>query len=283
MGAALTYARRYALFALVGIAGEDDLDAPDTLAEPSPQPERQPDQASPRRPPHGTVHRPHKQPALDPGSSKQLRDLLLTEINDLKAGDDLALWAHRRLPSKNALAAEDARLVEAAYQVLLETNITSEPHDPSAALPTAKLKPTPLDTVTAVSPPAMTTEPQVTPLTKPVRRRNKAHLLFVGTQPCLICKRAPCDAHHLKFAQPRALGRKVSDEFTVPLCRAHHQELHRHGNEAAWWTNLQIAAIQVAKHLWQESPIHGAPSSANLLATSNVDPTVHTVPTGGRT
>src|SRR5579863_9740232 len=35
MGAALTYARRYALFALVGIAGEDDLDAPD-LASPSP-------------------------------------------------------------------------------------------------------------------------------------------------------------------------------------------------------------------------------------------------------
>ena len=29
MGAALTYARRYALFTLVGIAGEDDLDAPD--------------------------------------------------------------------------------------------------------------------------------------------------------------------------------------------------------------------------------------------------------------
>ena len=31
MGAALTYARRYALFTLVGIAGEDDLDAPDLL------------------------------------------------------------------------------------------------------------------------------------------------------------------------------------------------------------------------------------------------------------
>ena len=32
MGAALTYARRYVLFALVGIAGEDDLDAPDLNA-----------------------------------------------------------------------------------------------------------------------------------------------------------------------------------------------------------------------------------------------------------
>jgi hypothetical protein len=59
----------------------------------------------------------------------------------------------------------------------------------------------------------------------------------------MICQRKPCDAHHLKFAQPRALGRKVSDEFTVPLCRDHHNELHRHGNETAWWANLNIAPI----------------------------------------
>jgi hypothetical protein len=36
MGAALTYARRHALFALVGIAGEDDLDAPDVVTGPPP-------------------------------------------------------------------------------------------------------------------------------------------------------------------------------------------------------------------------------------------------------
>src|SRR5271166_2265463 len=36
MGAALTYARRYALFTLVGIAGEDDLDAPDLNAPTAP-------------------------------------------------------------------------------------------------------------------------------------------------------------------------------------------------------------------------------------------------------
>ena len=73
----------------------------------------------------------------------------------------------------------------------------------------------------------------------------------------MICQRKPCDAHHLKFAQPRALGRKVSDEFTVPLCRDHHNELHRHGNEAAWWANLNIAPINIAKELWQTSPVHG--------------------------
>ena len=91
----------------------------------------------------------------------------------------------------------------------------------------------------------------VSPLRKPVRRRNKVHLAFVAAQPCLVCQRSPCDPHHLKFAQPRTLGRKVSDEFTVPLCRDHHRDLHRHGNEIAWWANLQIAPIETAKELWQ--------------------------------
>src|SRR6266850_2233350 len=62
MGAALSYARRYALFALVGIAGEDDLDAPDLLVEPSPAidvPAGQ-DRNVPtsRKPPNGSIHKP---------------------------------------------------------------------------------------------------------------------------------------------------------------------------------------------------------------------------------
>ena len=67
---------------------------------------------------------------------------------------------------------------------------------------------------------------------KTIRLRDSDHRKFVSTQPCLVCGRTPADAHHLRFAQPRALGRKVSDEFTVPVCRVHHRELHRHGNEA---------------------------------------------------
>ena len=39
--------------------------------------------------------------------------------------------------------------------------------------------------------------------------------------------------HHLRYAQPRALGRKASDELTVPLCRTHYREVHRVGNEQA--------------------------------------------------
>ena len=77
-------------------------------------------------------------------------------------------------------------------------------------------------------------------LPEPRRIRDRDHVKYVAKQPCLICGRTPCDAHHLRFAQSRALGRKVSDEFTVPLCRGHHREVHRCGDEAAWWRKLEI-------------------------------------------
>ena len=85
---------------------------------------------------------------------------------------------------------------------------------------------------------------------EPRRLRDKNHLRFVTRQSCLICGRRPSDAHHLRFAQPRAFGRKVSDEFTVPLCRGHHRELHRIGNETAWWTSVGIDPSPVARKLW---------------------------------
>ena len=88
---------------------------------------------------------------------------------------------------------------------------------------------------------------------EPRRQRNKIHLRFVAKQPCLICARQPCDAHHLRFAQARGLGLKVSDEFTVPLCRGHHRELHRAGNEASWWTTTGVDAIGIARKLWTET------------------------------
>jgi hypothetical protein len=223
MGAALTYARRYALFALVGIAGEDDLDAPDLMAEPSPTIQAKPGGEAPnnRKPSNGSVHKPRQsKPVLSAEPSAVLRDQLIVEIRDLKGANDLALWAHRRLPAKNTLITDDATAVEAAYLDVLGSST--------------------LDVADEL----------VMPLRKEARKRNKAHLAFVAAQPCLVCQRTPCDAHHLKFAQPRTLGRKVSDEFTVPLCRDHHQELHRNGNEIAWWANVQIAPIEAAKDLW---------------------------------
>ncbi len=90
-------------------------------------------------------------------------------------------------------------------------------------------------------------------LAEPKRLRDKTHLKFVASQPCLVCGRQPCDPHHLRFAQPRAIGLKVSDEFTVPLCRGHHRQLHHAGNEVAWWEGLKINALATAKQLWEQT------------------------------
>ena len=90
-------------------------------------------------------------------------------------------------------------------------------------------------------------------IAEPKRLRDKAHLKFVATQPCLICGRQPSDAHHLRFAQPRAIGLKVSDEFTVPLCRGHHRELHQVGNEQSWWSGRNIIPLQTARTLWEQT------------------------------
>ena len=90
-------------------------------------------------------------------------------------------------------------------------------------------------------------------IAEPKRLRDKAHLKFVASQPCLVCGRQPCDPHHLRFAQPRAIGLKVSDEFTVPLCRGHHRQLHQAGNEVTWWERLNIKPLAVAKTLWDET------------------------------
>jgi DNA recombination protein Rad52 len=90
-------------------------------------------------------------------------------------------------------------------------------------------------------------------LSEPARVRDKEHLRFVAAQPCLLCGTTPSDAHHVRYAQPRAMSRKVSDEFTVPLCRAHHNELHQEGNEAAWWHDMGIDPLEIAKRLWEES------------------------------
>ena len=85
------------------------------------------------------------------------------------------------------------------------------------------------------------------------RHRDKTHLRFVALQPCLLCGRSPSDPHHLRFAQPRAMGRKNSDEFIVPLCRTHHRQNHQVGDEVSWWKQTKIDPLKVALRLWQVS------------------------------
>ncbi len=88
------------------------------------------------------------------------------------------------------------------------------------------------------------------PISAPRRIRDKEHLRYVASQPCLICGRSPGHAHHIRYAQPRAMGRKVSDEWTVPLCATHHRALHTVGDEEKWWKERDIDPIVHAERLW---------------------------------
>jgi hypothetical protein len=281
MGAALTYARRYALFTLVGIAGEDDLDAPDLGAvaqyDAGPLkalPEERgldgsaasagPSSAARRR----TVAARSTRATLPTDQSAVERDRLLAELDCLQSSDESVSWAHRSLPAKNTLMAAHAQLVEAAFQSRLALFGGEEAgnHPTLAGEPTTRAQPTaPTNPTTA---PKNTCNSPVHVIAKEIRIRDKEHRKFVSSQPCTVCGRSPCDAHHLRFAQPRAMARKVSDEFTVPVCRAHHRELHRHGDEEAWWQSIKIEPLPIALKLWQ----YGRRHSRTDLSTGEADP-----------
>ena len=107
---------------------------------------------------------------------------------------------------------------------------------------------------------------------EPRRVRDKEHLRFVAKQPCLRCGRRPSDPHHIRFAQNRALGRKVSDEFTVPLCRGHHREVHRCGDEAAWWIAAGIDPMVQARALWLTTHPLPVPDNAAIDGAGSAAP-----------
>ena len=242
MGAALTYARRYALFTLVGIAGEDDIDAPDLNAptptaasgidEPAPtknkslnggQPQSSPQQKRGDRNvgERGTQAGPRSSPPLlDPEASSALRDELATELKGIGSAEEAAAWAYRVLGAKSTLVAADAKQIEATFQQKL-----AEFERPDGVGKRRKVRSRKSDRLNA----SASIDKSELSHPEPRRIRDREHVRFVIKQPCLICGRTPSDPHHLRFTQPRALGRKVSDEFTVPLCRGHHREVHRCG------------------------------------------------------
>ena len=277
MGAALTYARRYALFTLVGIAGEDDLDAPDltTPTNRTAGSERPKGTGNGRldggypdpAPPRSDLKAP--KPILAPEASAQLRDRLLVELKDLASGDDAAIWAHRCLGEKNKLTAPDSRCVEESFQGRL-TTLAASSLDLPETIPARPVAPPPdsNDRDQGTRKGGRRTRPvDKTALTLPESRRvrDRNHVRSVAKHPCLICGRLPSDAHHLRFAQNRALGRKVSDEFTVPLCRGHHREAHRCGDEAGWWKKAGVDPTLAARGLWLES--HPLPDQDKTGAT----------------
>lgn len=303
MGAALTYARRYALFTMVGIAGEDDLDAPpDATTDPAdgyeaaaggspPIPGNVPAAASQAR--SGSPAAPPIREKLSAEESATASAQLIREIETLPE-DDLQSRAIGILKAKNRLSAEDARRVEDAFTARMAVSgaLPEAPtnDDPTPVAPSPE-PPQPPSASTEAVPPRRgrgrprkvlaVTEQQAAPPAQPTidgppavstsiqddatsakiqkseltfgeirRYRDKGHLRFVRSHPCLICGRAPADAHHLRYAQPRGMGLKVSDEFTVPLCRAHHRDNHGSGDEAAWWERRAIDPIATARMLW---------------------------------
>ncbi len=280
LGAALTYARRYALFTLVGIAGEDDLDAPDLPAaglspedqSAPPWPQGRPGAlhqpttvATPGKPLRPTDRRARaerpKSLTLSPEASERLRLKLMSELQQLADQEGLASWAHLALPLKNQLSTADAQAVEAAFAERL-TKIGDMA--PASGPESQKAK----GHGEARKSKAGSKE-GVTVIRKPVRERDREHLKFVAAQPCLVCGRTPSDPHHIKFAeQQRGMGRKVSDRFTVPICRLHHRELHRRSNERSWWEQQAIDPLPIAANLWAKT--HEIASAANLAGDTDL-------------
>jgi hypothetical protein len=261
MGAALTYARRYALFTLVGIAGEDDLDAPDLCSPAIDNREKALNggeiAVSPRSDGNGRSNKILRRPLapLSVIESHTLRDRLLAEISALGTHESATDWARHVLPSKNQLSAEDAKLVEDAFAGKVGVFLEGE----AIKMPTA-------DSARPHASRPVGDDKSTLPLSKPRRHRHKDHLRFVMRQPCLLCGRTPTDPHHLRFIQPRALGRKSSDEFTVPLCRTHHRAVHRAGNERSWWEQAGIDPLKVARKLWKQTRIEDGKLQAEQKA-----------------
>jgi ERF superfamily len=261
MGAALTYARRYALFTLVGIAGEDDLDAPDiTTCGPAAGPEADARQDRFRPPPRGAgngrLRNTESNAVLDACQSTALRDKLLAEVAGLASADFAVTWAARALPAKNSLIASDAKLLEDAFEQKLSGLSSPAPNDVSAGGSAPAARVSPQDEPQTSGPGSgepSAIDKSVLTVAAPRRYRNQEHLRFVARQACLVCGRKPSDPHHLRYVQPRALGRKASDEFAVPLCRVHHRAVHRAGDERAWWKRAGIDPIKVARKLWSHT------------------------------
>jgi hypothetical protein len=302
MGAALTYARRYALFTLVGIAGEDDLDAPDLLTPTQRGPGlATPQDAGPGRlnggqhygAQTGPIAERTVQRAGEAGSSSAAALLgteasaalcngLVAQLKALQGGEDAALWAFRSLQDKNRLTAADAQRVEEAFRDRL-MGFAADSEDVGTPEWTAVSPPPPVSSrggapASSVPPLARPSRPPrqakfrsrspgidktILALPEPRRIRDRQHVQSVAKHPCLICGRQPCDAHHLRFSQSRALGRKVSDEFTVPLCRGHHREVHGCVDEVTWWRKSGIDPTVAARVLWLEThPLSSSPGSA---------------------
>jgi hypothetical protein len=214
---------------------------------------------------------------------------LVTQIFQITSAGNATEWAKRALVTKNRLGLADVKLVEDAFERrLAEFSASATTAVDNGAPPIAVM---PSETPQSDAPssaeaskvksaeqesnpvrPGSGIDKSVLALPSPRRYRNKDHLRYVAKQACLVCGRKPSDPHHLRHMQPRALGRRTSDEFVVPLCRVHHREMHRAANERAWWKHYSIDPIKVARKLWDETRVNEArittPKPANETKAS---------------
>jgi hypothetical protein len=277
MGAALTYARRYSLFTLVGIAGEDDLDAPDlnALTTSSSEAEMQAPKKDALN--DGQKHSPQRfridrgaktfsddsKRILGPAPSAALRDQLATELEDINSTEQAANWAHRVLGAKNSLTAADAACIEEAFRAKLATFVTDNADGSEKARETERPRAQRHSDRGKKQHRSTAIDKSLLALPELRRVRDREHVRYVTQQSCLICGRRPSDAHHLRFAQSRALSRKASDEFTVPLCRGHHREVHHPGDETIWWERAGIDPTVTARALWLKT--HPMPTTLDTI------------------
>jgi hypothetical protein len=202
---------------------------------------------------------------------------MLGELNEIGSEDAATKLARRRLSEKNKLNGSDAKHVEEAFAAKLfsfaihhaEGMPESNANGPAANTPDRRSR------KAKSAAPSPSVDKSVLMHPEPRRIRDRDHVRFVAQQTCLVCGRRPCEAHHLRIAQTRALGRKVSDEFTVPLCRGHHRELHRHGDEKAWWHKLGLDPTGAARALWLQTH----PLGENKLAVVASDSSGRSRPT----
>ena len=182
MGAALTYARRYALFTLVGIAGEDNLDAPD-LIDPTPETENPRIKSNSKAGRQkdvgrlgGTGAKNSGALSLQPALSASLRDELLREIETLNALEKAARWAQRRLLAKNRLIAAHSEQVEEAFTVKIASMSPQNAENADARTSREGSRTAPIDKTLLAFP-------------EQRRIRDRDHVRYVPQQPCLLCGR----------------------------------------------------------------------------------------------
>ena len=284
MGAALTYARRYALFTLVGIAGEDDLDAPDLCAAaPSPAPQ-QSAELEPRRshgtrtarsrlPPRsrgngrarGAVEAASAAAILDPDQSAALRDRLLARARQHCTRRSAPRAGHgRRSPPRTASPPSDAKLVEDAFEQRLSElaavrsiaeAIGAHGNDDRTAGAAMAAAADRHGAATAPSVPESSDrhrqerarDRRAPPLSQPGALRFVRQAALPDLRPQAVRPASPA-LHAAAGARPQGQRRIRGPALPHPSSAGAPRR-----RRAAWWQDAGIDPIKVARKLWKQT------------------------------